>query len=491
VIRARTLPAAACFLAAVALARPAGAQIGEAAPRPDEQFDFMNLLSHHGLHDIQHETWNAYGQLTYIQSYKAPFHADYSGTNSLSTAGEQSFTVTATMFLGARLWPGAAAYFVPEIISEQPLSNLHGLGSTIQNFELQKNGEVAPGIYRSRAYIQQTIDFGGADVVEESNPSQLGETLKSRRLVLAVGNYSVLDYFDKNTFASDLRQQFFNMAFLTYAAYDFAADARGYAYGALAEVHWDEWAARIGRFTPPQNPNDLPLTFQIDKFYGDQLELEHAHKLFGRDGVVRILGFHNRENMGKFSDAVTLFRSNPQAFNAATCPASSFSYYRQQGITPPANVPDLCWVRKPNDKFGIGVSLEQYLADDIGVFLRGMYADGLTEVYSYTSTDSSLSFGALAKGSLWKRPADLTGAGVGLGWISGSHAEYLGLGGIDGFIGDGAIRRATEMVAEAFYSFNVVTSVWLSADYQLIVNPAYNADRGPVNIIAGRVHAEF
>jgi hypothetical protein len=31
----------------------------------------------------------------------------------------------------------------------------------------------------------------------------------------------------------------------------------------------------------------------------------------------------------------------------------------------------------------------------------------------------------------------------------------------------------------------------LTADYQLITNPAYNADRGPVSIFSGRLHGEF
>ena len=31
----------------------------------------------------------------------------------------------------------------------------------------------------------------------------------------------------------------------------------------------------------------------------------------------------------------------------------------------------------------------------------------------------------------------------------------------------------------------------LTADYQLITNPAYNADRGPVHVISGRFHGEF
>lgn len=34
-------------------------------------------------------------------------------------------------------------------------------------------------------------------------------------------------------------------------------------------------------------------------------------------------------------------------------------------------------------------------------------------------------------------------------------------------------------------------STHLSFDYQLIVNPAYNTDRGPVNVFAGRIHWQF
>jgi high affinity Mn2+ porin len=30
-----------------------------------------------------------------------------------------------------------------------------------------------------------------------------------------------------------------------------------------------------------------------------------------------------------------------------------------------------------------------------------------------------------------------------------------------------------------------------TADYQLIANPAYNADRGPASIFSGRLHGEF
>jgi high affinity Mn2+ porin len=448
----------------------------------------MNLLAHHGLHDLNDEAWNAYGQFTFIASYKLPFSAAYPNRGySLSTDAELSWTGTVTAYVGVRLWRGGEAYFVPEVIAEQPLSNLKGLGGAIQNFELQKNGDVWPQLYRARAFVQQTIGFGGARQEKTSDPMQLGTVVDSRRLVLRLGNFSVIDFLDKNTFAGDLRQQFFNMAFLTYAAYDFAADARGYSWGFVAEAYYDDWALRFGRVAPPIHPNVLPLTFRLDEFYGDQVELEHNHQIAGRSGAVRVLAYRNREKMGRFDDAIAAFKANP-AQNASSCP--DFSYYDPPSSGPP-NAPDLCWVRKPNIKVGVGLNVEQHITDDIGVFFRGMISDGQTEVYAFTSTDRSVAFGVLGKGSLWHRPADVTGIGVGLGWISQSHADYLRLGGVDGFIGDGTITPATESVLDIFYSVNFLSSAWLSVDYQHISNPAFNGDRGPVDIFGARVHAEF
>jgi carbohydrate-selective porin OprB len=149
-------------------------------------------------------------------------------------------------------------------------------------------------------------------------------------------------------------------------------------------------------------------------------------------------------------------------------------------------------VRRPNTKVGIGINLEQHLiADDIGVFLRAMYSDGRTEVDAFDPADSDLSFGFLAKGSIWHRKFDSTGIGFAAAWISGIHAQYLAMGGVDGFVGDGHLHQAAESVIDVFYSFNLFKALWLTADYQHLWNPGFNADRGPVEILGGRVHAEF
>jgi hypothetical protein len=151
----------------------------------------------------------------------------------------------------------------------------------------------------------------------------------------------------------------------------------------------------------------------------------------------------------------------------------------------------MCWVRRPNTKVGIGINLEQYVADGVGVFFRGMYSDGRTEVDAFNPADRSLSFGAMAKGHLWHRRFDVTGIGYATSWISDLHAQYLAMGGIDGFVGDGHLKQAAESVFDVFYSVNLFKALWFTADYQHLQNPGFNADRGPVNILSGRVHAEF
>ncbi len=480
---------AALLLAGFLLAsQTARAQSAPPAPRPDQQFDFMNLITAHGLHDIQNESWNAYGQFTWIQSGKLGFPAAYTNANgsntSLLTGPEWGATVTLTLYTAARLWPGAEGYFVPEALSERPLSGLKGLGGAIQDFELQKGGTETPSLYRSRAYVRQTIELGGDRVVMDSNPMQLGTVYKRRRIVLTAGNFNVLDLFDKNAVLGDLRQSFFSLGFLTYAAWDFNSDARGYSWGGAVELYWDDWEARFARVTPPQLPNQLPVTFDLTRYYGDQLELVHQHKLWGRPGAVHLLGYRNSDWMGNFSQAIAAFQANPQE-NAATCPGGNL--YRSTNAT----APDLCWVRGPNVKVGLGVSLEQFITEDIGAFFRGMYSDGQTEVDAYTSADRSVSFGSVGKGSLWRRPKDVAGIGLNLDWISAAHAQYLAMGGVDGFVGDGALTQAVETSTDVFYSVNVLSSLWLSGDYQHIVNPGFNAARGPVDVFGARLHVEF
>lgn len=451
------------------------------------EFSLMGVLSEHDWHDLKDERWNIYSQATYISSFKDKFSAAYSnlnGTpNSLSPKAERSFTATFTSTLGLKAWKGAEFYVAPEMISELPLSGLKGIGGSIQNFELQKNGTESATWYLARSIYRQTLSFGGTNSEVKSGAMQLGGTVDSRRFVFTAGTFSILDIFDKNTYAGDLRHQFLNMAFMTHAAYDFAADARGYTTGLAGEFYFDDWAFRFARIAGPKDPNALTKVYNIFQYYGDQVELEHKHTIKGQPGALKLLAYRNYESMGRFADAISAFQADPNK-NATTC--TGYNYDSNN-----ASAPDLCWARKPNVKMGIGLNMEQSISEDIGVFFRGMISDGKTEVYSYTSSDQSLSFGAAMKGLRWGRRKDTLGLGYAQSWISAQHAAYLNMGGVDGFIGDGKINYKPEQVVDIYYQCHVLQSAWLSIDYQHLANPAYNADRGPVDIYGARVHFEF
>jgi high affinity Mn2+ porin len=76
--------------------------------------------------------------------------------------------------------------------------------------------------------------------------------------------------------------------------------------------------------------------------------------------------------------------------------------------------------------------------------------------------------------------------------LSAEHRDYLAAGGYGFLIGDGRLNYSLEMIAEFYYEINAYQKkFWLTPDYQFILHPAYNADRGPVNVLGIRAHVEF
>ena len=69
---------------------------------------------------------------------------------------------------------------------------------------------------------------------------------------------------------------------------------------------------------------------------------------------------------------------------------------------------------------------------------------------------------------------------------------YLNDGGLGVLIGDGKLPDpGWEHILETYYSIGVLKGCAVSFDYQFVENPGYNSDRGPANIFAIRLHAEF
>lgn len=147
--------------------------------------------------------------------------------------------------------------------------------------------------------------------------------------------------------------------------------------------------------------------------------------------------------------------------------------------------------RRERSKYGFYINGEQQVANDVGIFARASWNDGQNEILSFTDIDRSLSGGVSVKGSHWGRPSDTFGLGGAINGLSGAHRDFLAAGGKGLLIGDGLLNYSNERILETYYALALDKAFTFTADYQLIVNPAYNADRGPVSIFSGRLHGEF
>ena len=153
--------------------------------------------------------------------------------------------------------------------------------------------------------------------------------------------------------------------------------------------------------------------------------------------------------------------------------------------------PDVTRTRDYRYKYGFGLNWEQELTKDLGLFARLGWDDGHTESWAFTAIDRVADIGLLLKGRCWCRPNDQVGLALGINGLAKVHREYLAAGGLDFIIGDGTLNYAPEQILEVFYNLEVRKGINVTTDFQEVIHPAYNADRGPVSIMALRVHLEY
>jgi high affinity Mn2+ porin len=157
------------------------------------------------------------------------------------------------------------------------------------------------------------------------------------------------------------------------------------------------------------------------------------------------------------------------------------------------NPVDIAAVRQYRSRMGASLGLEQQLTANLGMFARAGGAAGNVEVYEFTDIDHAFSSGLALKGARWRRPNDVVGVAAIVNGISAARQRYLNAGGLGILIGDGKLPHpGTERILETYYNFATFGQhVHLTLDYQWVVNPAYNEDRGPVSIFAFRFHVQF
>ena len=137
------------------------------------------------------------------------------------------------------------------------------------------------------------------------------------------------------------------------------------------------------------------------------------------------------------------------------------------------------------------MNLEQEVIDDLGVFARAGFASGDVEPIHILILTARSRRGCRSPGSdgddrtihLDSQPLPTR--------LLPFMKQFLNEGGLGILIGDGQLPHpGLEQIIETYYQFPI--NAWkVMFDYQFVVNPAYNRDRGPVSVGGIRVHSEF
>lgn len=410
------------------------------------------------------ESWALHGQVTNVTQHHARFASPYSGANSLSGGGRTEETTDISVYIGRSLWEGAELWINPELDQGFGLDNTVGAAG-FPSGEAYKLGANTPYWRIPRAFIRQVISLGGSTEAVEGVANQLAGTKAADNITLTIGKFSVIDIFDTNLYAHDPRADFLNWSVISSGAFDYAADSWGYTYGAAAEWTQSWWTIRGGLFQLSKVPNGKVIGFHPEQFMA-VAEVEERHQWLGHPGKFKLLGYINRGNMASYSDAMKL------AVQTNT-------------------VPDVFPVRRVSTRPGLSLNLEQEVTSDLGIFARLSLNDGRKEAYEFTEINQSLSLGLSLKGHRWGRSEDAFGIAAAVNKLSNDAKRFFSAGGIGILIGDGQLNYRPEQVLEAYYSMHIYTGTNLSLGFQRMTNPAYNTDRGPVNIGSIRLHAEF
>ena len=385
----------------------------------------------------------------------------------MSPKSSNASTTDLTLFVGMRVL-GGELWLNPEVDQGFGLSNTLGMAG-YPSGEAYKVGANSPYLRLPRLFYRKVIDLGGKEQTIAPAANQLGRTQSADNAILTIGKFSVTDVFDTNTYAHDPRSDFMNWSIVESGAFDYAADAWGFSKGASIEWTQSQWTLRGGLFDLSTVPNTVNLDPKFSQ-YEWVGELEERYQLSDHPGKVKLLGFINQGRMGSYADALQL--------------------QRQTGSL----TPDTALVRRFSSRPGVALNLEQEVSSDLGAFARASMNDGSKEGYDFTEINQSVAAGLSLRGDRWGRHDDTFGFAAVANGLSSDARNYFAAGGMGILIGDGQLPHyGLEKIMETYYSYSVpaVDHLTLTLNYQYVVNPAYNQDRGPVNIFGVRVHKEF
>jgi len=408
------------------------------------------------------------GQANFIFQTHPPFHAPYSGPNSLDPNYEKATSRVVTFYTGIRLNDSTEILVDIEEAGGAALTTGLGLAGA-PNLDIVRNPLLSKAPYLGRGMIHKIFALSKDKVENERNYLSLFPELPRRRLEVRFGKFSMPDFFDINSVGSDTHFQFMNWTIDNNGAWDYAADTRGYTVGITADYEDRNWGFRFAEALMPKVANGIDLVWRPWQVHAENWEYELRHGFIPqKSGTVRLLAFTNSANMGIYRDAVTQFRA---------------------GLVSRPDITNHPW--HITRKYGFGINLEQSLSKNLTAFSRFGWNNGKTESFAYTEVDQTFEGGLGAVGSMWRRRYDRAGITFVTNAICKDHQLYLAAGGRGFLLGDGALNYGREDIVETYYTAHVWKGVYLGPDLQHVNNPGYNRDRGPVLIPGMRTHLEF
>lgn len=436
----------------------------------------FQIISYNGfsqdIDSTKESNWTSHFQFTYIAQKHPGFPSKYSGQNSLADTVEPAAkSITATLFLGRKLWKGASFYFNPEVSGGNGLSFTKGIAGAL-NGETYRVGAVAPSVFIARAFLQQNFALGNTTyeyVKDDAN--QIAGKIPSSRITISAGKFAVSDFFDDNKYSKDPRSQFFNWSLWANGAWDYPANTRGYTFGLVAELIKPNWAVRLSSVAVPRIANFHLMEYNINA-HGETIEFEHTLSMNRRSGAIRFIVSNTYSQAPSYTEGMKALATN-----------NTFILNVIQG-----NIEHKSYGGK---KFGVGFNAEQDLTNELGIFSRIGWNDGKYVTWAFTEIDETANLGLSVKGNKWKRPNDVFAIGAVINGISKEHQNFLKAGGYGFIIGDGKLNYGKEAIVETYYNTKVSTFFWITFDYQFINHPGYNKDRGPVHVFGIRGHIEI
>jgi high affinity Mn2+ porin len=412
----------------------------------------------------EHQNWAIHFDAVEVIQGQPGFHSPYEGPQSLDPNDNFRQTSEVDLFFALRLWPGGEFYINPEYFQGFGFAEAHGLAA-FSNALAYKTGEYRGNFNIAHLFLRQVWGFGGEQEQLDADTLQLAGKVDISRLILQLGRFAVTDLFDNNQYAHDGRGDFLNWAAVDALVFDYAQDALGYQEGLTLELNQKVWAARYGFFTVAAVPDGSATDGQYLRAWQQEAELEGRYTLWDHPGKVRLLGYLFSAKMGSYKEAVVDY---------------------------PPGMPDLADTRRYRYSYGVVLNFEQEITKDLGGFLRLGLRDPNYEAYQFSDATRSLEIGLSLKGTCWSRPNDTVGLAEMLDGIGREEIQYLNDGGLGIEVGDGKLPHyGLENVIETYYNCALFKGINVTLDYQLAADPAFNKDRGPINIFSARLHLSF